>query len=215
MAPKDKDENPDVMKSAVLDALKGLQPEELRELLTRAGIVPTTMGMGAEHLQAIMSTMDKVSARSVKDALRSERKENPSYPERSVFHPAGKFDDEGNALKPKVTLSRPTFFNGVRLGGELETEEEIELCNRFTDSRTARDGEWTAAIDGVGPSSKLTVTVPSKTVDDRMSLPPFTHILRELLNGPEAVNPDTMAKQIEALQAQVKSLLEQQPKTAA
>lgn len=202
---KDSDLTPDVMQAAVIDALRSLPPDELGALLKRAGVVPTTSGMGVEHLQAIMSTMDAVSARSVKEALRSERKENPNYPEKSVFFPAGKFDDSGRILPAKITLSRTTFFNGVRLGGELETEEEIGLCNRFTESRTAREGEWQAIVE-TGLNARLTITVPSKTVDDRMSLPPFTHILRELLDGAEAVNPDTMARRIAALEAQMKAM---------
>lgn len=200
-----KTDNPD-LKAALLETLRGLSEDERRELLSQSGAVPTTQGLTPEIFQTLAASFASVSQGAVRETLRQERKENPSYPERSVFHPPGVFDDFGKALPPKVKLTRETFFNGVRLGGELETADEIELCNRFTDSRTACEGLWTAELEGVGSKKRLVITVPSKTLDERMTLPPFTHILRELLEGPEAVNPETMHRRIAELEAHVKTL---------
>jgi hypothetical protein len=151
--------------------------------------------------------MQSVSAASVKETLRHERKENPNYPEKSVFFPRGKFDDLGNARPPKATFTRPTYYNGVRLGGELETEEEIQLCNQFTRDKSCRDGLWEAIIENAGSSrERLIIKVPSLSIDERMGLPPFTLILAELLGGAEAVNPLTMQKQIDDLKAKLEQM---------
>ena len=201
---------------AIIDALMKAPPEQLREILSRAGVTPTTAGMAPADLQTIMATFEAVSSTSVRETLRQERKENPSYPERSVFFPKGKFDDQGNALPPKVQFSMTTVFNKIRLGGELETEEEIGLFNRLAagDAKTARDGRWSAEVVGTGSRKHLEVNTPSFTVDDRMDLPPLTFILRELLDGPDVVNPNTMAKRIAELEAQVKQLAGSKAKAA-
>lgn len=218
MAPKDPTDKTPIDPMALMDALRALPDDAKRELLTGAGIVPTTMGMTPEHLQVLMGTMTAVSANAQKEAIRSQRKENPSYPERSAFNPAGIFDDDGKALEPKVKFTRPTFFQNVRLGGELETPEEIKLCNQFTESRYSREGTWKAELDGQGIHRRLLIEVPSRTTDERMTLPPFTMILRELLDGKEAVDTESLHRQIEtmkahneAMQAQIAALSEKQP----
>lgn len=212
---KDKDDGIDI-KALLKDELRKLSPEDLRELLGATGAVPTTMGMTPETLQSIVTAMSSVSQTAVRETIRQERKENPSYPQRSVFHPAGVFDDSGKALPPKVKLRRPTYFQGVRLGGELETELEIELLNRFTEDKTSRDGLWSATFQERGtPRERLYIKIPSLTADDRMenSLP-LPLILRELLDGADAVNPETLQKQIAQLEAKVKAL-ESQTQPAA
>lgn len=190
--------------AAVTAALKALPAEAVEQLLKEAGLVPTTAGLSAEQMQAIATTSGAANARAMQLAL---RKENPNYPEKSVFNPRGVFDDDGNALEPKAKFRRPTYFQGVRLGGELETETEIELCNRFTETREIPSKQWKAEVKMHGNEERLYITVPSKTVDDRMNLPHTMElILMELLQGSEAVNPASLQKQIEALQAQVAEL---------
>lgn len=195
---------------ALVEALKQLPADTQAALLKSAGLMPTTMGMTPEHLQVLMGTMTAVSANAQKEAIRSQRRENPQYPERSEFHPRGVFDDAGRQLEPKLKFRIPTFFQGVRLAGELETEEEIRLCNQITDSRYAREGLWKAEIEGMGRNQRLVIRVnregESLTMDDRMSLPPFTIILRELISGKEAVNPETLHAQIEAMQKRIAEL---------
>lgn len=165
--------------------------------------LPSLHGMTPEMLLTIVQALGKTSAMSVREALRSERKENPFYPERSVFNPTGVFDDEGQALPPKVKLARDTFFVGVRLTEELLTPEEIDLCNRFTDDKQSRNGEWTATLEQRGAKIRLMIAVPSKTIDDRMGHPPFTHILRELLEGEENVRPEKVQAQLAAVKSEL------------
>ncbi len=161
---------------------------------------PSLVGFTPEQLQALFATMGSVSARATSDALRSQRKENPYYPEKSVYNPEGLYADDGTPKPAKVKLSRATFFVGVKLSDELMTADEIELCNRFTTDKTARNGTWKAEIVMHGNQPRLYIDVPSKTIDDRNGLPTFAFILKELLEGPEAVNPVTMAKRIEELE---------------
>ena len=169
-------------------------------------VMPSLVGFTPEQLQALLGTLGMNSASAMKEAIKSQRKENPSYPERSVYNPMGVFDDQGLALEPKLKLTRETFFVGVRLSEELMTIEEIELCNRFKSDKYSRDQLWKAEIRPHGSSKRLFIVVPCKTVDDRMGLPPFTSILRELLLGAEAVNPESMQKQIDAMAAEIKDL---------
>lgn len=204
--PKD-DAKPD-MKALILETLKGMAPEELTDLLRSAGAVPTTAGLTVETLQTLVQAFQATSQTAVRETLRQERAENPNYHERSAFNPPGVFDDRGTPLAPKVKFRRATFFQGVRLAGELETPIEIELCNKFTDDKEAREGRWTARVENKGrPNERLYISIPSKTVDDRMenSLP-FSLILRELLDGTDAVNPETLQKQIAAMQAEIAAL---------
>ena len=207
MAQKEKDEQIDI-KAALADALRSLKPEELSAILRDAGAVPTTQGFDAEMVKAIASAFQSTSATAVRETLRQERVENPNFPERSVFNPRGVFDDQGHPLQPKVKFRRETFYCGVRLGGELETEAEIELFNAFTEDRTAREGLWTAEITKKGtPKERLSIKIPSFSSDDRVANSlPLLLILRELLDGAEAVNPETLQKQIAELQAKVKRL---------
>lgn len=204
---------PTVTAADLLTALKALPPEDLKTLLVQSGAAPTTIGMSPEQLQMIIGTLNPAIA--MREAYKLQRKENPNYPEQSVFHPRGKFDHEGIPLKPKATFKRPTFFMDVRLGGELETEDEIELCNRFTQDRLARNGKWKAIIKNKGElNEELHIEIPSKTMDDRMeNAYPFAIILRELLEGAAAVNQETLIQRIADLEAKLANL--EQDKTQA
>jgi hypothetical protein len=194
------------LKAALADALKAMPADELAAILRQAQVVPTTMGMDAATVRTLIEGFQATSTTAVRETLRQERKENPNYPERSVFNPAGVYDDLGNPLPPKVRFRRPTIYVGVRLGGELETPEEIELCNRITESKTCHNGDWSATIEDKGtPRERLLILVPSKTADDRSGLPPFTHILRALIDGDDAINPETMHQRITALEQQIKA----------
>lgn len=194
--------------------------KDQKDDLPNAPVAPSVVGMTAEQFQVLIATFGQTQAGALKAAIRSQRKENPNYPERSVFNPAGKYDDEGNALKPKVKLRRDTFYCGVLIGkadadAELNTPAEIELFNRFTDDKTARDGKWKVKIKDKGTTTEsVWVDLGSvQSIDDRNGLPPLTHILRELLEGPDAVNPDTLLRQMAELRAQMAEM--QKTKTAA
>lgn len=185
----------------LVKALEQLPADSLKSLLERAGVVPTTAGMTPEQLQTILATTGMANAKAMQQAL---RRENPFYPERSVFNPVGKFDDQGQQLPAKTTLRRSTYFVGVKLNDETLLPEEIQLLNRFTSNKVAREGTWTATVHKHGANEVLSVVVPCKSIDDRMGLPPLTYILRELLDGADAVNPDALAKRVADLEERLK-----------
>lgn len=177
----------------------------------------SVVGLTMEQLQAILGTIGKGSAEAMREASRQQRKENPNYPARNVFHPAGNFDDEGQQLPPKLMFIRDVRYVGVWIGrkgratdDDLLTVGEIALCNAFTANKSARHGAWTATIEHPGTDKEaLNIDLGSvKTIDDRMGLPPLTLILRELLEGADAVNPESLQKQIAALKEQVDALRE-------
>lgn len=215
------------IKNQVLIALQSMSDEDLRAIAQARGITSAT-AITPDLVASMAQAFAGVTQTAVKETLRQERKENPFYPEKSVFHPAGIYDDTGKPLPAKVKFRRPTFFGthrehrrtgmiefgGVRLQGELETEDEIILCNEFTVSRTARGGKWRAAVKHAGTDDEaLEISIPSFTQDNRMeNAVPFVLILRELLHGADAVTHESMAEQLVKLQAR---LAELEAKTAA
>ena len=202
---------PAISPEVIAQAIQQLPTETLRLLLSQAGMLPTTVGMSPDQLQAILATVGSVNAKQMQQAL---RKENPYYPERSVFRPRGKYDDQGNQIPAGVAFRRDTYYCNVLIGKAADAsadtlcnEEEIELFNRFEVDKEARDGTWFARIVKRGSREILYVDFPRRNTDDRMGLPPCTHILRELLEGPESVNSELLAKQVAELRAQVAQLL--------
>lgn len=211
-----KDTNDLDIKNQVLMALQSMTDAELRAVMQSRGVSATT------DITEMAKAFASVTSTAVKETLRQERKENPYYPEKSVFHPAGLYTDAGEPLPAKVKFRRPTFFGthrehrrtgmiefgGVRLQGELETEDEIVLCNSFTVSRTARGGKWRAAVKHAGTDDEvLEISIPSFTQDNRMeNAVPFVMILQELLHGADAVTQESMAAQMVKLQARIAEL---------
>lgn len=207
---KEKDPTADAdIRTTIMEAIKALPAEDLRALLVQSGVAPTTIGMTPEMLQTLLGTLGTTSTAAMREAYRQQRKENPNYPERSVFNPAGVFDDEGRALPAKVRLSRPTFFVKVRLNDELMTPDEIDLCNSIASNKEARNGAWLAAVirkPGGQEELRILDDFTVYNADDRSDLPPLTFILRELRDGADAVNPATMAKRIADLEEKLKQL---------
>ena len=202
---------PAISPEALAQAIQQLPTETLRLLLAQAGMLPTTVGMSPDQLQAILATVGSVNAKQMQQAL---RKENPYYPERSVFRPQGRYDDQGNQIPVGVAFRRDTYYCHVLIGkagdasaDTLCLEEEIELFNRFEVDKEARDGTWHARLVKRGTREVLYVDFPRHNNDDRMGLPSCALILRELLEGPESVNAELLAKQVAELRAQVAQLL--------
>lgn len=155
-----------------------------------------------------------VSANDLKELLQAQRKvlkpENEQHPGISVYsYP------EGELVHPKPPFVRDVFFNDLRERHDQLSTLEVELYNRFDTNKTARNGMWRAEIRRNGSAEELRIITEPKTLDGRLSLPPLTMILRELLDGADAVNPDTMAKRVADLEAALKSLAERQPAGAA
>jgi hypothetical protein len=150
-------------------------------------------GLTADQLQTILSS----NASAVQKAMKPE---NATAPNVSAFNPTG---------DAKVPLKRKTYFVGAKMTDDILTPLEIELFNRFDTSRTARNGKWTARIRENGDTQELHVNVPHKEIDDRMNLPVLTLILRELLDGAEAANPESLASMVERQQQEIEALKRQ------
>ena len=65
---------------------------------------------------------------------------------------------------------------------------------------------WKAEVLRNGSAEELLITTEPKTLDGRQSLPPITSILRELLDGQAAANPDLLANRVAELEAQIKRM---------
>lgn len=128
-------------------------------------------------------------------AERSAPKENPNFNEKGPFQ-----HKEGGRVRPKGKLSRPTHFAGARQHEDNLTPEEIDAFNAITQTRTARNGTWTAEVRQNGSAQELYVDVPVKTMDDRMSLPSLLMILYELQNGSVAADPSALVARVAELE---------------
>lgn len=126
-------------------------------------------------------------------------RENANHPGISAFsYP------EGELKRPKPTLKRLTFHCRVKQNEDLMTPEEIDAFNAFTHNCTSRDGTWTAVVEKNGTTERLLIDHPAKTPDDRMNLPNgLLLILRELREGPEAVDMNNMAARLAQLEAKL------------
>ena len=130
--------------------------------------------------------------------------QNPDYNEKSCFtHP------EGEAVHPKVRLTRDTFYLGARQRDDDLTPQEILLFNAFTKgTKEARNGMWTARVTRDGSKEVLSVMcVEANSIDGRQSLPSMVLILTELHDGAQAADPSQMLVEVAMLKAQVQSLM--------
>lgn len=195
-----------VSQEALLQALNDLPPDVLSQLLSAKGLTPSVQGITPEVLATILQTSGAASAKAMQMSLRVE---NPNFPERSVFLPRGKFDDDGTPEAPKLTLRYDTYFCGVLIGmaggpTDLSTESEIELFNRFESDKESRDGDWSATLTRKGNNRmRLDVKVPCKTNDDRMGLPTLELILLELLEGVDATNTLNLVDKVRQLEREL------------
>lgn len=171
------------------------------------GAMPTVVALTADQLVEVLETVGQSNAEAMRASL---RKDNPNYNEKSVFtHP------EGEKAHPKEKLRRKSYFCSARLREDQLTPTEIALLNRFTANKDAREGRWTARITRSGTDETLLIDVPIKSIDDRMSLPSgLTLILRELLEGEDSVNVDSMAEKVEQLQNRIAQLERGRPAQA-
>lgn len=204
--------------TADVPAIAGLSFEQLQECLVLGATLDqiTSLsegGFGFEQIKQLAPSLGAAKAQGagitsadLKDLMNAQRKamrpENDRDPEISAFsYP------EGNVLRPKPTLRRDTIFLGRKQKTDELTPIEIDLFNRFETSRMARGGRWTATIKHVDGVERLVVWCQEHTtMDGRNSLPGISMILRELLDGAEATNPDTLAERVKQLEAQIQAL---------
>lgn len=171
------------------------------DMLIKSRGVEQAQGLNAEQLEKILAA----NAQSVQKALKPE---NATAPKVSVYNPDGGakamlcYTAADGAVRP-----RKTFFVGARMDEDLLTPLEIALFNRITSNKTARNGLWTATIKQNGNDQELHVFVPHKEMDQRLDLPNGLYlILRELIDGPEAVNHESLAVEVERLRSEVAAM---------
>jgi len=173
---------------------------------------------GSDVLGAISKSQESL-AQIVGEIQRSHNRENKDYEDRSAFNydPACPYcktkarhptEDGTRGLlgHPKAKLHHEVMFcNGV-MREEWLTPMEIDLCNAFTESTSAREGQWTATLDRDGTKKRLAINVPYRGMDARNGLPSLAAILLELRLGPAMVDPLQQIQIIAELQRRVREL---------
>lgn len=178
----------------VQPVMLSMTQDQLQQLLATVATVGGSGGIQADDIKAILDAQ-REQTRELVQSTRQVRHSNPDHLHISAFsYP------EGDIKNPKPTLTRETFFNNHRESADDLTPAEILAYNAITHSGEARDGTWTARVK----RNQLFVNVPSFTMDDRGDLPNgLVLILRELAEGPRAVDPVDMAIRIAALERQL------------
>ena len=188
--------DPIAARLAELDHLIEQQKARLAAMPTQAA------GLTAEDLKAILTAQNETQ-KALVEQTRTVRHSNPDHLHISAFsHP------EGDLKRPKAAFlsgangkPREVFFNNHRENPEDLTPAEIDAYNLITRSCEAREGKWTATVK----ANAVYVNIPSFTPDDRMDLPNgLILILRELADGPAAVDVGTLAAEVAALRQQLK-----------
>jgi hypothetical protein len=158
-------------------------------------------GISAEDLKNILSEVVASGATANAHAMQTAlNRSNPNYVPVSPYH-----DADGKETIPKYTVYfGPQFAKGkgAALPKDMYSVAERDLINRFEigDSKVARGGEWTAQVLRDGSTQELIIKVPMGTMDQRQNLPSFAMILKELLDGEMAVNPDKLAERVAELE---------------
>lgn len=217
MAMFEKKKDPETGEASV-PALAGLTTDQLTECFTLGATLEQVKeladaGFGYAQIKHLAGTLGQaksqgagLSAADLRQVLQDQRKalrpENDRHPGISAFsYP------EGDVKRPKPALRRKTYFNGIQEQEDALSPTEIELYNRIDHpGRTARNGMWKAAIKRNGSAEELFIITEPHTLDGRQSLPGITSILRELLDGAAAANPDMLAERVAELEARIKQL---------
>lgn len=157
-------------------------------LIAKVG-TPAPSGVPVEQFAELLQTVKKTM-----------KPENETHPGISAFsYP------EGDVARPKPTLTRRTFVVGARMSEESLTPTEIELFNAITQSCEAREGRWKARVVKNGTADELHITFPHKEISDRMDLPKpgLVCILRELIGGKAAADPEALFARVAELEAKL------------
>jgi hypothetical protein len=135
----------------------------------------------------------------IKEQGRTQFKSNAQHPGISVFsHP------EGEVARPKPRLNMESWQCGVRLSEDQMTPAEITLMNDINTDRETRGGLFRIQIQTMGNRTRRMLWHPSKTTDERASLPEsISLILLELATGNETLNPNFLVDEVLKLRKQV------------
>jgi hypothetical protein len=175
----------------------------LDDVLKIIAATKTTPGGGFDEaaLTRVLASVTQTNATANAQAMQTAlNRSNPNYIPRSPYHRA----DGSEAIPQYTVYFGPQFTSGrgAPLPRDLYSPDECDLINRFEPGpmRSARGGQWTAEVLQNGSTKELVIKAPMATMDQRSNLPSFTLILRELLDGEVAVNPETLAARVAELE---------------
>ena len=205
-------------RDGAVPAIAELTFEQLQECLALGATLEQIRdladgGFGFAQIKQLAGTLGQAKAQGaglsasdlrlvLLDQRKALRPENDRHPGKSAFsYP------EGDVARPKPPLRRSTYFNGIQEKEDALTPLEIEMYNRFEHpGREARNGMWKAHVVRNGSAEELFIVTEPHTLDGRQSLPGITSILRELLEGAAAANPDRLAARVTELEARIAQL---------
>jgi uncharacterized coiled-coil protein SlyX len=174
------------------------EKDKIAELEAKVKEMAAVLAAATEALTAQQSRVDPGLEAVKMLAQQSAPAENKNYNEVGPFtYP------EGERVRPKPRLSRPTFFGGARQSDEMLTPLEVDLFNKIDSTRVSRGGTWKAEVRQNGSAQELWIDVPVKTLDDRINLPSLVAVLLELNGGEKAADPASLAQRVAELEAKL------------
>jgi hypothetical protein len=167
-------------------------PEQFQELLAFFA------KGGASQTEAMMDLV-KAQNDMVAATQRTVRHSNSYTPGISPFsHP------EGEEAHPKGHLDRETWWLGTRVEHTQATPAEIDAFNKVTTNKIWRgDPRYGSQVT---PTRRI-INIPHVSMDERMGMPPsIPLVIRELIDGEDAIDPIKMEEKIRLLEKQVTEL---------
>lgn len=221
------------------DQLQDLIAGVAAKLAGAGGQAPAGDATMLEALKALTASsiaQNAATARLGDEVKRTVRRQNAEHEHVSIFefHPrcpacmAGErhSEDEGGRLgHPKADFILETYWPAnCRAVKEDYTVMEVEMINKLAammlaakqTKRTARHGQLKAILDN--RNRRLTLDTLVFRADDRNSLPDLIVLILQLIDGTDALDPQTVFAEFAAMREQVERLqaqLEAQAKAAA
>jgi hypothetical protein len=177
--------------------ISNLTFDQLKELLSAAkGDSNSAVAVLADTMERLVAAQNRSADATEKTITRS----NAVHPGISSFsNPKGEVAD----------------FEGVVQNEEQLTPTEIDMFNRITSDKTAREGKWIAQyVPSIGSGKPaLSIRLGVRNYDDLLGLPPLVQILTELAMGAEATDVAKLFEKMAAMQAEIESFKQSQVAT--
>ncbi len=176
--------------------------EQLQQIVQAAVSASKSGNSASDEAFAFATAALKTASDQVKQS-EYFKNGNPNPPQFSVFD----YPEGGHVRpKPKFRANWTYTMCGVPLRENQLTPLEIELLNKIDTSTSTRDGSWKITVEKSGTTTKVAISVPARTQDDRSNLPSFAQIVSELLGGKEASDFVSMATKIAEMQRELEAL---------
>lgn len=167
---------------------------------------PAPAGISADQLESILMRSTANASKTSELIASKIKPENVDHLHKGPFeHP------QGGIAMPKPALKREGLFAGRWMRLEELTWVEAVAFNALSDTltrgqrRLARDGKWIAKV--TDDDTKLLLSVPMKSIDDRAELPSFLEICQELTSGTRAPDQAELAAEMALLKQQMATLV--------